>query len=183
MKYAFIFDCDVPSGPDYRCMLGAGAETNLVMGISPIEEAVPLAARLASEGYDTLAFCGAFDGPILERIQEAAGPDVRVCPMEFFPDQQELLNSMNSFREYGILIQADGLTGNARFLLANSACNAKVCFVPDFEHALQAVEELFNEGIYFIECCGYFTGPMVREFIALTCGQIPIGGTGLHKEC
>lgn len=183
MKYAFIFDCDVPSGPDYRCMLGAGAETNLVMGISPIEEAVPLAARLAVEGYDTLGFCGAFDEAIIERIKQAAGPDVRVSPMEFFPDQLELLNSMNSFREYGIIIQADGLTGNARFLLANSACNAKVCFVPDYEHAVKAVEELYNEGIYFIECCGFFTGPMVREFIAVTGGQIPIGSAGLHKEC
>ena len=183
MKYAFIFDCDIPSGPDFRCMLGAGEETNLVLGISPIEEAVPLAARLAAEGYSTLGFCGAFDAPILEQIQQAAGPGVRVAPMEYFPDQMEMLNSMNSFREYGILIQAEGLTGIARFLLSNDACNAKVCFVSDFAHAMEAVEELYSEGIYFIECCGYFTGPMVREFIAATGGRIPIGSAGLHKEC
>lgn len=182
MKYAFIYDCDIPSGPNHHCMVACGENVNLVAGVSPVEEAIPLVKKLVAEGYETIGFCGAFNEPILERIREAAGPGVKISPMMYFPDQLEMLGAMNSFREYGILIQADGLVDGARFQLSNGACNAKVCFVPDWDHAREVVHELFSEGIYFIECCGYFTAPMVRDIIAMTCGQIPVGSTGLGRE-
>lgn len=182
MKYAFIYDADIPSGDDFYCMVGKGDEINLVAGVSPVEAAIPLAKRLAEEGYEAMGFCGAFDDEMIGAIREAVGGEVALSSMKYLPEQLELLNGMNSYREYGVLIQADGLTDNARFLLANQSCNAKVCFVPNWERAKKAVLELFEEGIYFIECCGWFKEPMVREFIDMTCNTIPIGSIGLEKS-
>jgi len=180
MKYAFIFDCDIPSGEDFNCQVGFGQEICLVAGVSPVEEAIPLAKKLADQGFDTMGFCGAFDDDMIAKLKEAVGPDVAVRQMNFLPEQLELLGEMNSFREYGVLIQADGLTSNARFLLSNDSCNAKICFVPNWEHAKEAVRELYDEGIYFIEGCGWFKEPMIREMIGMTCGTIPIGSTALE---
>lgn len=179
MKYAFIFDCDIPSGEDFTCQVGFGQEICLVAGVSPVEDAIPLAKKLAAQGFDTMGFCGAFEDEMIAKLQEAVGPDVGIKQMHFMPEQLELLGEMNSFREYGVLIQADGLTSNARFLLRNDSCNAKICFVPNWERAKEAVKELFEEGIYFIECCGWFKESMVRDMINMTCGTIPIGSTGL----
>jgi hypothetical protein len=117
---------------------------------------------------------------MIAKIQEAVGTDVSVNQMHFLPEQMEMLGEMNSFREYGVLIQSDGLTSNARFLLKNESCNAKICFVPNWSSARDAVKELYEEGIYFIECCGYFKESMVREMITMTCGTIPIGSTALE---
>lgn len=180
MKYAFIFDADIPSGDDFFCEVGMGQEVCLVAGVSPLEEAIPFAQKLVSQGFTNLGFCGAFEDEMIARMKKAVGPDVAVNQMHYLPEQLELLGEMNSFREYGVLIQADGLTSNARFLLKNDQCNAKVCFVPNWDHAKDAVRELFEEGIYFIECCGWFKEPMVREMINMTCGTIPIGSTALE---
>jgi len=180
MKYAFIFDCDIPSGDDFFCQVGVGQEVCLVAGVSPIEDAIPLAQKLAAQGFDTMGFCGAFDDAMIAKIQDAVGAEVSVTQMQFLPEQLEMLSEMNSFREYGVLIQADGLTSNARFLLKNESCNAKICFAPNWNSARDAVKELFEEGIYFIECCGYFKESMVREMITMTCGTIPIGSTALE---
>lgn len=183
MKYAFIFDADIPSGDDFFCQVGFGEEVCLVAGVSPIEEAIPLAEKLAAQGFTKMGFCGSFDDEMLAKIQEAVGPEVNLNQMQFLPEQEKMLSEMNSFKEYGVLIQADGLTSNARFLLKNDSCNTKICFVPNWEHAKAAVEELFEEGIYFIECCGWFNESMVRELINQTCGTIPIGSTGLQAIC
>ena len=180
MKYAFIFDCDIPSGDDFSCQVGCGQEVCQVTCVSPVEEAIPLAKKLAKQGFTTMGFCGAFDDDLIAKLQEAVGPDVSINQMQFLPEQLEMLGEMNSFREYGVLIQADGLTSNARFILKNDSCNAKVCFVPNWEHAKDAVRELFEEGIYFIECCGWFKESMVRDMIKMTCGTIPIGSTALE---
>ena len=180
MKYAFIFDCDIPSGEDFNCQVGMGQEICLVAGVSPISEAIPLAKKLAAEGFDTMGFCGAFDDEMIAKIGEAVGPDVAVNQMRYLPEQQKMLDEMNSYREYGVLIQADGLTGNARFLLRNDNSNTKVCFVPNWENAKRAATELYEEGIYFIECCGWFKESMVYELIDMTCGTIPIGSTALN---
>lgn len=179
MKYAFIFDCDIPSGEDFNCQVGMGQEICLVAGVSPISEAIPLAKKLAAEGFDTMGFCGAFDEEIIAQIKEAVGAHVSVNQMHYLPEQQKMLEEMNSYREYGVLIQADGLTSNARFLLKNEKCNAKICFVPNWDNAKKAVAELFEEGIYFIEACGWFKESMVYELIETTCGTIPIGSTAL----
>ncbi len=180
MKYAFIFDCDIPSGEDFFCEIGMGQEVCLAAGVSPIEDAIALAQKLASAGFTDMGFCGAFDDAMIAKLQEAVGAEVTVNQMQFLPEQMEMLGEMNSFREYGVLIQADGLTSNARFLLKNESCNAKICFVPNWNSAREAVKELFEEGIYFIECCGYFKESMVREMITMTCGTIPIGSTALE---
>jgi hypothetical protein len=180
MKYAFIFDCDIPSGDDFFCEVGKGQEVCLVAGVSPVGDAIPLAQKLVAQGFSEMGFCGAFDDDLIARIKDAVGPDVTINQMQFLPEQLEMLGEMNSFREYGVLIQADGLTSNARFLLKNEQCNAKVCFVPNWERAKEAVKELFEEGIYFIECCGYFNESMVRDLIKLTCDTIPIGSTALE---
>jgi len=156
-----------------------GQEICLVAGVSPISEAIPLAKKLAAEGFDTMGFCGAFDDEMIAKISEAVGSSVSVNQMHFLPEQLDLLNEMNSFREYGVLIQADGLTDNARFLLKNDSCNAKICFTPNWERAKEATKELYEEGIYFIEGCGWFKESMVREMIDMTCGTIPIGSTAL----
>ena len=180
MKYAFIFDADIPSGDDFFCQVGMGQEVCLVAGVSPVEGAIPLAKDLAAKGFDTMGFCASFDDEMIAKIQEAVGPTVAVRQMHYLPEQETMLAEMNSYREYGVLIQADGLTSNARFLLKNDGCNAKICFVPNWEVAKGAVEELFGEGIYFIECCGWFKEPMVREMITMTCGTIPIGSTAIE---
>jgi hypothetical protein len=180
MKYAFIFDCDIPSGEDFFCEIGMGQEVCLAAGVSPIEDAVALAQKLASQGFTDMGFCGAFDDVMIAKIREVVGADVNVNQMQFLPEQMEMLGEMNSFREYGVLIQADGLTSNARFLLTNESCNAKICFVPNWNSARDAVKELFEEGIYFIECCGWFKESMIRELITMTCDTIPIGSTALE---
>jgi len=180
MKYAFIFDADIPSGDDFFCQVGFGEEVCLVAGVSPLEDAIPLAVKLASQGFTKMGFCGSFEDEIITKIQEAVGPEVTLNQMHFMPEQLDLLGEMNSFREYGVLIQADGLTSNARFLLKNDSCNAKICFVPNWERAKEAVKELFEEGIYFIECCGWFKESMVLDMINMTCGTIPIGSTALE---
>ncbi len=181
MKYAFIFDCDIPSGEDFNCQVGFGQEICFVAGVSPVEDAIPLAKRLAAQGFDSMGFCGAFEEDMIATLQEAVGPQVGVHQMQYLPEQLEMLSEMNSFREYGVLIQADGLTSNARFLLKNDSSNTKVCFVPNWNGAKEAVKELFEEGIYFIECCGWFKESMIRDMIHMTCGTIPIGSTALEK--
>ena len=180
MKYAFIFDSDIPSGEDFFCQLGFGNELNYVAGVSPVEAAIPLAQKLAAQGYTAMGFCGSFDEELIGKIQEAVGDGVTLSSMKFLPEQMEMLNAMESFQEYGVLIQAEGLTGNARFLLSNDRCNTKVCFTPNWEMAKEGVKELVDEGIYFIECCGWFKEPMIRELIEIAGGNIPIGGTGLE---
>lgn len=180
MKYAFIFDADLPSGDDFFCQVGFGQEICLVAGVSPVEAAIPLAKELTAKGFDTMGFCGAFDDDMIALIQEAVGPDVALRQMNFLPEQLDLFSEMDSFQEYGVLIQADGLTSNARFLLKNDCCNAKICFTPDWAHAKEAVKELYEEGIYFIECCGWFKEPMIREMLTMTCGTIPIGSTAIE---
>lgn len=180
MKYAFIFDCDIPSGDDFFCEVGMGQEVCLVAGVSPIQEAVALAKKLKKQGFTDMGFCGAFDDEMIQTIKDAVGPEVNVNQMQFLPEQLEMLGEMNSFREYGVLIQADGLTSTARFLLKNDSCNAKICFVPNWDRAKDAVRELFEEGIYFIECCGWFKESMVRDMIKMTCDTIPIGSTALE---
>jgi hypothetical protein len=180
MKYAFIFDCDIPSGEDFNCQVGFGQEVCLVAGVSPIEDALSLAQKLASQGFTEMGFCAAFDDGMISKIKIAVGAEVNVHQMQYLPEQLEMLGEMNSFREYGVLIQADGLTSNARFLLKNDSCNAKICFAPNWNCAKDAVKELFEEGIYFIECCGWFKESMVRDMIQMTCDTIPIGSTALE---
>ncbi len=88
MKYAFLIMGPYSSGKDD--VQFPGSDITRMIGVSSIDEAEEIAARLKDEGYAAIELCGAFGEDGAKRIIEATGHSVAVGFVTHFPEDDAL---------------------------------------------------------------------------------------------
>lgn len=177
-KYAFIEEVAEATPENYSFVYENAESYNLVAGVSNFEMAQDLVKKLHAEGYELIDLCGAFDDEGVEKLLSQTKNEIGISHASYLPKQQDEIEKLESFKEFGVVIVMDGVEETQKFTLSNEDCNTCVCFTKDLDAAKAAAKDLTEQGVYFIELCSYFDKEKTLEVIDAIGGKIPVGSCG-----
>ena len=178
-KFAYIINMPGYSPETYGGVYENDESYSVIVGVDGVEGAKAYAQKLEKANYDLINLCSDFDEEASEAIRKSMGDPIEIQNAKYFPEELEKLEALTDPADYGIIIQMDGVEESVRVSLDSPDCNSKAIFVKDMESAKQAAGTLVEEGIDFIELCGWFEEDMTREVIAAVDGSVPIGSCGI----
>lgn len=177
LKFAFILDAGKVDPQEYRGIYELEDEYNLIVGVPDMEATVKIVKELAADGYTLMDFCGAYDSEKLEILKQATGAEVEMAYVDYFPEELEKVDALESLSEYGLIII--GGEELKEIVIENPECNTYAYFVRDMEMAKEAAKKLVDRGVYFIELCGWFDSAKTREIIEAIGAKVPVGSAGI----
>ncbi len=179
LKFAFLIN--VPGqNPETYCGTYENSESfNLVAGTDNMDMAVDCVGKLAADGYTLFNLCGDFDDEVTAKMQEAAGPDVKIRHADYFPEQLAKVEALPEFTKYGIIVVMRGVEEPSEVVIDKPELYTKAIFVKDQEQANAAAKKLAEEGMHDIELCSWFTEEKTQEVIDAIGGAVAVGSCGL----
>ncbi|MDO4869016.1 MAG: DUF6506 family protein [Bacillota bacterium] len=179
LKFAFLINVPGQS-PETFCGTYENSESfNLIAGTDNMDMAEKYVASLVSDGYTLFNLCGDFDDEITGKMQEAAGPDVKIRHADYSPEELAKVEALPEFSKYGMVIVMRGVEEPTEVALSCEGFDAKAIFVKDQEQANAAAKKLADEGMHDIELCSWFTAEKTQEVIDAIGGAVPVGSCGL----
>jgi RecA/RadA recombinase len=179
MKYAFIMNSGTLDPETYSKLYEDRSNRYYFAATHGMEMTRELAKQLADDNYDFIDLCGDFDEEKAADIKKAADGKVQVNFAKYSKEQLEKFNALPSLERYGIIVLGFDMKGDtARLTLESSEYNTYVSIVPDEEAAAREAGKMAEEGICFIELCGYFTAPKAEKILEAIDYKVPIGYCG-----
>ncbi|MBQ9060259.1 MAG: hypothetical protein IJ128_03865 [Firmicutes bacterium] len=178
-KFAYLINMPGYTPETYGDVYENEESYSIIAGVDGAEGAKAFVRKLEKDGYDLINLCSDFDEQASEEIRRSMGVPVEVQNAKYFPEEFKKLEALTDPVNYGVIIQMDGVEESVRISLDSPDCNTRAIFVKDMDRAKEAIRILVDEGIHFVELCGWFEADMTREMIAAAGGSIPVGSCGL----
>ncbi|MFV0516128.1 MAG: DUF6506 family protein [Aminipila sp.] len=177
LKYAFIANISGINPKEYNAVYESEDCFNLIIGSPDMEETERIVKELESENFTLMNFCGAYDAEKIKQLNKAINSEVKMSNVKYFPEELKKMNQLKSFKEFGIIIE--GTEKLTSINLKSEKCNIYTYFVKDMDMAKEAAQNLVDQGVFFIELCGWFKENMTREIIEAIKGKVPVGSAGI----
>lgn len=178
MKYAFIANVAGVTPETYSTVFETKNCYNLIAGVDGMDAAKKYIKKLADEGFELFNLCGDFDDDITVEIQKMVGEGVRVKNAKYTIDELMKLQFVESFKDYGIIIQDDDLENPHEEVLRSKECDMRIMFVKDMREARHAAKKLIEKKVDFIELCSWFDVLRLEPLVEATENKVPIGTCG-----
>lgn len=179
MKYAFIMNSGTLDPESYSTTYEDRQNRYYFAAVSGMTMAVALAEKLAAEGYDFIDLCGDFDAEKAEEIRNAAGKKLQVSYAKYTKEGQAKFEALDESNRYGIIVLGfDQKEELVSLSIESDEFNTYIAIVDKEETASAEAKKMVEEGIHFIELCGYFDARKAAA-VSDACGhRIPIGYCG-----
>lgn len=178
-KYAFLLNSETLTPDNYSNVYENPEFYCQVIGTNSMEQCLAQANALAAAGVELIDLCGDFDEEKAQALRKAADEKLEVCYAKYSASEAAKVEAMTEFKEYGILVCADGISDKAEKMeLRSDELNTHVVFVADDDMACAEAKKMVTEGIQLIELCSYFTEEKAEAIIKAIDGRIPVGYCG-----
>lgn len=179
MKYAFLMNSGTLNPETYSKLYTDRQNQYYFAAVHGMEMARETAERLASEGYDFLDLCGDFDEEKTEEIRKAAHGKVDVSFAKYTDEDLAKFEALPESNKYGIIVLGfDQKEDLVRLKLESDEYNTYIAIVDREETAAREAKKMQEEGIHFIELCGYFDAKKAASISDAVEHKLPIGYCG-----
>ena len=178
LKFAFLINVPGQSPDTFSGTYENAESFNLVAGTDNMEMAEDFVKKLVDEGYTLFNLCGDFDDEVTGRMQEAAGPGVKIRHASYLPEELQKVEALEELTRYGAVIVMNGVEEPQEVEIDSEDFYAKAIFVKDQKQANEAAAKLAAEGMQDIELCSWFDRARTEEVIQAAGGSVPIGTCG-----
>lgn len=178
LKFAFLINTPGQTPESYSKTYENAESFNLLAGTPDMDAAKAYVKKLADEGYTLFNLCGDFDDEITAQMQELAGPDVKIKHADYLPEQAKMVEALEEFSRYGIVIVMRGVEEPTDVVIDGPELYTHAIFVKDQEQANAAAKKLAEEGVHDIELCSWFDTERTLPVIEAVAGACPVGTCG-----
>lgn len=179
MKYAFIMNSGTLSPETYSELYKDRQNQYYFAAVHGMAMTLELANKLGGEGYDFIDLCGDFDAEKAEEVRNAADKKANVCYAKYTDEELEKFNALTVSDRFGIIVLGfDQKEEVVRLKLESEEYNTYIAIVDNEETAACEAKKMVEEGIHFIELCGYFNGKKAAVVSEAIEYKIPIGYCG-----
>ena len=178
LKFAFLIKVPGQDPETFRGVYENEESFNLVAGVDNMEMAEEYVKKLVADGFTLFNLCGAFDDEVTGRMQEAAGPDIKIRHADYFPEEREKVEALDKLTRYGAVAITRGIEEPVEVEIDSENFYAKAILVKDQEQSNEAAAKLVSEGMHDIELCSWFDKAKTEEVIRAAGGTVPIGTCG-----
>jgi len=177
-KYAFIMNSATQTPETYKEIHENRNSYFLIAAVNSMEMAAELARELSEKEFTVIDLCGDFDEEKAAVIAEAAGGKIEVGYAKYSSEDLEKLDALESMTEYGVILMESSLPEIEWSRLECDEFKTTVAFVNSLESACTAAAEMIEDGVNFIEMCGWFDEEKTKEVIKSIGGAVPVGYCG-----
>jgi L-alanine-DL-glutamate epimerase-like enolase superfamily enzyme len=179
MKYAFIMNSGNLSPEVYSKLYEDRKNHYYFAATHGMEMTRELARKLADEGYDFIDLCGDFDAEKTEDVRKASGGKIQVNYAKYSEEELAKYNALLANDRYGIIVLGfDAREELVRLELESTEYNTYVAIVDTEETAAREAKKMVEEGIHFIELCGYFNAERAEKIMKAIDYKAPVGYCG-----
>ncbi len=179
MKYAFIANSSSLTPETYSVSYDHEGNHYFLAAVHGMKMTRALAGKLAEEGYQYLDLCGDYSEEKAKDISEAANGKLEVNYAKYSEEDLESLNALPSADRYGVIILGfDPAEDMVRLELKSDEYNTYIAIAGSEKEAAQAASYMVQEGIDFIELCGYFDRDKAQAVADAIGHKVPIGYCG-----
>jgi len=178
IKFAFIANVGGVTPETYSTVFKTPGSYNLIAGVDGMDAAKKYIKMLAKEGFELINLCGDFDDEITEEIREMVGDSIVIKNAKYTVDEAIKLDYLDSFRNYGVIIQDDDVDKYHEVVLRSDECDMRVIFVQDLRQAKHAGRRMLEKRVGFIELCSWFDVLRLETMVEATENRVPIGTCG-----
>lgn len=178
LKFAFLINVPGQSPETYSAVYKNHKSYSIIAGADGMEAGKEYIKKLVARGFTLINLCGDFDDETVAYMREDAGEGVQIDNAKYSIDELAKLNKLQSFKDYGIIIQMEGVETPKKVNLECDECITTAVFVKDLKQAKEVAAKLARRRIGFIELCGWFDRLMMEEVVNYIDGAVPIGTCG-----
>lgn len=178
IKFAFIANVAGVTPETYSAVFETENSYNLIAGVDGMDAAKKYVKKLAEEGYDLINLCGDFDDEITAEMQEMVGDGMTLKNAKYTIDEAIKLDFLDSFKNYGIIIQDDDVDKYHEMVLRSEECDTRIIFVQNMRQARNACKRMLEKRVEFIELCSWFDILRLDTIVEATENRVPIGTCG-----
>ncbi|MEL7654471.1 MAG: DUF6506 family protein [Bacillota bacterium] len=179
MKYAFIMNSASLNPDTYSVIYEYAGNQDYYTAVHGMKMTRELVKKLASDGYEQIDLCGAYNSEKAEEIRKASESNIRVNYAKYSEEDLEKFNALESTSKYGIIAMGFDMTEDmVRLELTSEEYNTYIAIVANEETAALGAKKMVEEGINFIELCGYFDSDKAEKVAEAIGHKVPIGYCG-----
>lgn len=179
MKYAFIMNSRTLDPERYSVLYEDQGNQYFFTGVHGMNMTRENAKKLAAEGYQLIDLCGNYGEKKADDIAKEAGDTVKVNYAKYSAEDEEKFNNMPSSDRFGIIVLGFDLSSElVRLELESDEFNTYIAIVSREEFAAREAQKLVEEGIHFIELCGYFNAEKAAVVADAIESKVPVGYCG-----
>ena len=176
LKYAFIINSRTLTPENYSKEFSGPGFQGYICGVNALEQACEVAIKLTAEGFNEIDLCGDYGPEKAAKIKECTGGRVKVFYEIYTDGEEDKFEALPSLNPWGVIIQVGEQWKEDRyFILRSPEFNTHVACVEDLEDAVSAARTMQEEGVTFIELCGYFDQKKRDRIIDAVSGKLPVG--------
>lgn len=174
-KFAFLINVPGVDPKNYSTVYETNESYNIVAGTDGMETAKEYMKELLEKDIKVFNLCSDFDDETVEQMRRIAGEGVAIRRAEYNLNELAKLNMLKSYRNYGLIIKADGTGKSHEVVLRSRECDTRIIFVENLAEAKKAARRLVEKRADFIELCSWFDVLRLDAIVAAIDGQIPVG--------
>lgn len=180
MKYAFIMNSRTLNPDIYSVRHQDGGNLYYFTGVHGMKMTRELAKQLADDGFELIDLCGNYNAEKAEEIRVASEGKVKeVTYAKYSEGDQEKFNALEDTSRYGIIVLGFDLSEElVRLVMESEEYNTYIAIVSKEEQAAEEAKKMVEEGIHFIELCGYFDAEKAAAVSEVVAYRVPIGYCG-----
>ena len=179
MKYAFVMNSGTLNPEIYSTVYEENGSRYFFSAVHGMKMTRELAKRLADEGYELLDLCGDYTEEKAEETRNSSGGRLKVNFAKYSEEDLKRFDALESANKYGIIVLAFHPGEDlVKLELTSEEFNTYIAIAGTEKIAAQAAKDMVEEGIHFIELCGYFDAEKA-EVVAKSIGYaVPLGYCG-----
>lgn len=179
MKYAFIMNSKSLTPENYSSSYENEGNTYYFTAVHGMKMTREVAKRLADEGYEMIDLCGDYNEEKTEDIRKTTEGKIKVNFAKYSDVDTKKFDALESTSKFGIIVQnftqSEGLF---RLELESEEFNTYIAIAGSEQIAAKAAIVMVEEGINFIELCGYFDAAKAAAIAKAINHEVPIGYCG-----
>lgn len=179
MKYAFIMNSASLNPESYSVTHDNEGNQYYFTAVHGMKMTRELTKKLAGDGYELMDLCGDYNAEKAEEVKGAAEGKIKVNYAKYSEEDLAKFDALESTSKYGIIVLGFNLTVDlVRLELTSEEYNTYIAIVAKEEMAALQAKKMVEEGINFIELCGYFDSEKAERVAEAIGHMVPIGYCG-----
>ncbi len=179
MKYAFIMNSGTLNPENYSVPYEDEGNHYFFTAVHGMDMARALVIQLAEDGYELIDLCGDYDADKAADLKNASGGRIEINYAKYSEAELAKFNALSSSDRYGIIVLGFSMSKDpVRLELTSEEYNTYISIVAAEETAVLEAKRMAEEGIHFIELCGYFSADKAEKIKKAVDYKIPIGYCG-----
>lgn len=179
MKYAFIMNSGTLSPENYSVLYEDEGNHYFFSAVHGMDMARALAKQLADDGFELVDLCGDYDAEKAEDLVKASAGRLKVSYAKYSDEELEKFNALPANDRYGIIVLGFDLGKDVvRLELQSNEYNTYITIVAKEETAALEAKKMVEDGIHFIELCGYFDAEKADIVMNTIDHKVPLGYCG-----